>query len=141
MKRLIALTGLVSVEKAEIAQALAHHYATQGSTVTLIDNIARFAIESETAIRLNGDIAHYLAPTLDHIASDVVVLAAAETANPDDLFTALDALHAEYAVYTLALIDTRTCDCFPALRQALETYADAVIQLPTEFDTVLEALG
>ena len=37
-------------------------------------------------------------------------------------------------VQIVALVDIRTCDCFPALREALEAYADRTIYLPLDED-------
>jgi hypothetical protein len=139
--QLLVLTGLVSVEKTEIAAHLAQQYAEQGQRVTVLDNIARVPMEADSfaqpPMRITGDISRLLPQVLDHVASDVVILAASEAVNPDDLFVALDALHDTHPhidVRTIALIDTRTCDCFPQIRERLEMYADQVLNLPLDVE-------
>ncbi len=138
---LIVLTGLVSVEKTQLAVHLARHYAEQGQRVTVLDNIARLPMDSDPfdqpPMRIAGDISRLLPQVLDHVQADVAILAASEAANPDDLFVALDALHDTHPAirpWTVALIDTRTCDCFPQIRERLEMYADRVATLPVDWE-------
>jgi hypothetical protein len=135
--RLIALAGLVSVEKMQLALDLARYYREQGASVTIIDTIARLYIEpaslsGETLIRPQGDIFTQLPALLTTIEAEVVVWAVSETAAPETLFGALDDLDGVDTL-TLALIDTRTCDCFPNLRVSLETHADLIVNLPYDF--------
>ncbi|MCA9912779.1 MAG: hypothetical protein KC496_05505 [Anaerolineae bacterium] len=139
--KLIVLTGLVSVEKAEAAAYLAQQFTEQDQRVTVLDNIARIPMDAalfeETPQRISGDISQLLPEILNGVESDVVILAASEVANPDDLYVALDALHDTHPqidVQSLALIDTRTCDCFPQIRERLELYADRVLNLPIEWE-------
>jgi hypothetical protein len=40
-------------------------------------------------------------------------------------------------IQLLALIDLRTCDCFPTMRERLEAYADTVVMLPYNLEEVL----
>lgn len=149
--QLIVLTGLVVVEKATLALELAQYHHHEGRTTHIIDNMVRLPIAAEhatgddiTITRLQGDLTHYLHDALDHIDAHTVILAVAETAHPDALFTLLDDVQYRrddvQHMRTLALVDTRTCDCFPHVRDALETYADAVIMLPSTFDEVIGAL-
>lgn len=142
---LIVLTGLVSVEKAEAAAHLAGKAAGRGQRVTVLDNIARLPMPAdgfaEPPMRITGDISRVLPQVLDHLEADVAILAAAETTNPDDLFVTLDALHDTHphvGVRTIALIDLRTCDCFPQIRERLELYADHVLNLPVEWEANLD---
>ena len=142
--KVFALTGLVSVEKGELAAQLAEHFAGQGQTVTVLDNISRLPVEHPTngvtVQRMEGDVLSQLPDLLLSMCSDVVVFAVSEQAHPDDVFTALAALHDHYdevEVRTLALIDLRTCDCFPHVREQLELYADNVLMLPYKLDEVL----
>jgi hypothetical protein len=63
---------------------------------------------------------------------------------PDALFVLLDELREQnpaLEITTLALLDTRTCDCFPHLLVSLEEYADAAVYLPLETDEVLELIS
>ncbi|MCU0512139.1 MAG: hypothetical protein MUE40_06160 [Anaerolineae bacterium] len=145
---LVVLTGLVSIEKRDLALALAQSCLADGHRVALIDNIARLPVDPEltagaTLLRLQGDVTQYLATTLEHVAADVVILAASETAHPEALFSALAALaeaRPGLRVRTAALIDLRTCDCFPNVRQVLERYADVIVNLPCDVAGVREAL-
>lgn len=146
--RLIVLTGLVVVEKIDLALDLARHTSTAGKTVTIIDNVRRLAVDdvpldTVTLVRLDGDLRDGLLPLLDDVTSDVTLLAVAETVRPDDLFVLLNDLRDHLPgieVQTLALIDERTCDCFPQLRVLLEDYADVTVNLPVTLDEVVAQL-
>lgn len=146
--QLIVLTGLVAVEKAELARELAQHHETMGLQVALIDNIARLqmdhvALQNSSYQRLQGDITHYLAAILAHTVADVTILAASEMASPDALFGALaslDEVQPGIGLHSITLIDTRTCDCFPAVRERLEQHADQVVMLPYTLADVLAGL-
>ncbi|MAS36481.1 MAG: hypothetical protein CL610_20930 [Anaerolineaceae bacterium] len=145
--RLIVLAGLVSVEKTELAVMLAQYFVRRGQTVTLIDNVSRTPmppVEAVQQVRIEDDPAPVLLSTLENLTSDVVIFAASETVPPDVLFLLLDDVQQQLpalAVQTLALIDTRTCDCFPQFRVSLESYADGVINLPVEWASVLEEIA
>ena len=83
-------------------------------------------------------------PLVDELSTDIVLLAVSETIAPDALFVLLDDLrdqHPALVLQSLALFDTRTCDCFPHLRVSLEEYADAAVYLPLGLDDVLEVLA
>jgi hypothetical protein len=140
--KLIVLTGLVAVEKAELALELAEHYVQNGQSVTVLDNIARIAIQTNAipVWRIEGDSLTQLSYWLTRANSDVVIFVVSEQVHPDTLFVALDNLHNQFdtiEIQTLALIDTRTCDCFPHVRESLEEYADVVVMLPYSLDEVL----
>ena len=147
--RLIVLTGLVSVEKLALAVELAEHIVARGQSVSLIDNVRRLQIENVDTgdvalIRVESDLESGLLPALQSLSSDVVILAVSESVQPDALFTLLDSLHdtlSRLDVKTLALIDTRTCDCFPQFRVTLEEYADYTVNLPVDVSDVVEMLG
>ena len=140
--KLIVLTGLVAIEKAELALELAEHTMQQGQSVTVLDNIARMPLQT-TAVpvqRIEGDSLEQLSYWLTDVNSDVVILAVSEQVHPDTLFVMLDNLYNQFdtiEIQTLALIDTRTCDCFPHVRESLEEYADVVVMLPYSLDEVL----
>jgi hypothetical protein len=146
--RVIVLAGLVSVEKIELAAVLAKRLIDAGQTVTVIDHQSRMPLhdvrfDGTLRARIDGDLQDGLLPALTDAVSDAVLLLVSETVPPDDLFTLLDdARRAAPAldVYTLALIDTRTCDCFPEFRVTLEAYADEVVRLPAVWDDVAEGI-
>jgi hypothetical protein len=139
----------VTAEKIELVLELARQHADAGRTVTVIDNVRRLKVDraglaSVELIRLDGDLRDHLVEVVESMTSDVVLLAVSETARLDDLFVLLNDLRdqlPEVAVQTLALIDTRTCDCFPQLREQLEDYADVVVNLPVGADEVMEYLS
>lgn len=149
MSKLIVLAGLVAIEKMQLAVELAQQMTNSGQLVTLIDNIARLRIDpvwlsTEILIRQEGDIIPVLPNIIDNLAADTAILAVSENANPDDLFVALESLREirrNLEIHTLALLDLRTCDCFPTLRATLEQYADAVLHAPFAVSDVLEALA
>lgn len=135
--RLIVLTGLVVVEKLQMAVDLAWQNAAE--PLLVIDQVSRLSLdctrlpEQARCVRLEGD----LLPLLREAHEPLVILAASESLAPDALFMLLDearnALPA-LSVQTIALVDTRTCDCFPTLREMLEAYADRTIYLPLDQD-------
>ncbi|HLV36492.1 MAG TPA: hypothetical protein VKY59_15305 [Spirillospora sp.] len=147
--RLIVLAGLVSIEKIELAVALAQHFMQTGQSVTVIDNVRRLPLDNSqlddvVAVRIDGALGAQLIPALSGLPDDVVILAASETISPDDLSLLLDDARQQIPgldVQMLALIDTRTCDCFPQFRVSLEAYADRVVNLPAAINEVVEVLS
>ena len=146
--QLIVLAGLVAVEKRDLAHALARAFQQKGEAVALIDNIARLSIHAlDPAMhvqRVDGDSLPHLPALIDQQTSARVILALSEQTRPADLFVTLDEMRqrrADLDVRTLALIDLRTCDCFPGVREQLEAYADHVIMLPYQLDDVLALLS
>jgi len=146
--RLIALLGLVIVEKIDLTETLARQLVQVGQRVAVIDNLSRLTLDpaqlsGAAYTRLDGNLNDALPLLLGDLEADVLVLAVSETMPPDDSFILLDRLretHPGLETQTLALIDTRTCDCFPQTQQALEASADAIINLPADFEVVVEAL-
>lgn len=143
--KLIVLCGLVSVEKISLALHLSQALAQAGWRVTLLDNIARLAISTEEAavplVRVSGDILPQLPALLRSDDSDVVIFTASEELTPDALFVALADLQAQLdnlQVQTIAMIDLRTCDCFPHLREQFEQNADLVLHMPFVVEEVLQ---
>lgn len=141
--KVIVLTGLVSIEKAQLTGELANHFKAD-LTVAIIDNITRtainFADDSLPVKRIEGDLIADLSQTVHNITADVTIIAVSEQAHPEKLFVAIDDLREQqpdWEIYSLALIDTRTCDCFPNVREALELYADATVMIPYQLDGVL----
>ena len=144
--RLITLAGLGSVDKGELTIGLAQHFAQAGHTVTVLDNISRVPLDTTNLwqvdyVRLSGDLGAELPLVLEQIDSEIVLLAAGETIPPDDLFTLLDQLPGrDLRKQTVALIDARTCDCFPQVREILEAHADVIVNLPATVAEVAEKL-
>lgn len=126
MRRVIALLGLVTVEKIDVAIQLAHQFPH----ATLIDNINRMTInpqnlpDSSRYLR----VTHDLNTTLMHTSGDLII-AFSENDHPESQIALLDDLQ-KTDVTIIALIDNRTCDCFPELRQILHAYADIVLYPP-----------
>lgn len=144
----MVLAGLVSVEKAEMAAALARHLTQAGQSVTIIDHSRRVPLAADAAadvpvIRLTGDLQTGLLPLLAGLTSAVIILTVSETLAPDALFTLLDDVRQQRPdldVRTAALIDSRTCDCFPHFRASLEAGSDVIVRLPVGAGQGLEAL-
>ena len=140
--KLFVLTGLVAVEKGHLAVELAQHFSQQEWSVIVLDNIERIPLNTPevTVKRVEGDILPFLTDIVAEIDQDVVVLAVSEQTHPDALAVALDSIYHQFdtiAIATLALIDLRTCDCFPHVRERLEAHADVVIMLPYDLNEVL----
>ena len=140
--RIIALAGLAAGEKSELALDLARHFSEAGRRVHLIDNMQHMTIPTDrlppavTYQRIHDLGAATTAAT--EAGADVMLLAVAEQAAPDELFALLDTGAVDVRV--LAIVDDRTCDCFPTLRQTLEDHADAVLRPPFTLREALEHL-
>lgn len=145
VKTLIALMGLVVLEKMDLTRDLAEYFLDADASVTVIDNVARLAMDSEQLdaraqrIRITGDITQNFADVLAHAEGDVILLAVSESAHPENVFVALDGLN-DWRVLTFGLIDLRTCDCFPGLRQQLEALSDVTLNAPFGVTDALAAL-
>jgi hypothetical protein len=138
--KLIVLTGLVAMEKIRLAAELSQHFPH----ARVIDNVARLAMNSEEFSqpieRITGDILPELPALLAHSKAKVTILAVSEETNPHKLFEVLGHIGEmlpQVDIFTITLIDLRTCDCFPNLREALEEAADLSLLLPYRLDEVL----
>jgi hypothetical protein len=138
--KLIVLTGLVAIEKIQLAAELAQHFPK----ARVIDNVARLAMSSEDFAqpieRVTGDILPELPALLAKSKAKVTILAVSEETNPQKLFVSLDRIGEmlpDLDIMTIAMIDLRTCDCFPHLREALEEAADISLLLPYNLNEVL----
>lgn len=147
--KVIALIGLVIIEKIQLTIDLATHITWKTDfDVTIIDNGARMVIDpvhlsDEPLIRVSGDITDSLADVLQSISTEIVLVAVSETAELDNLFVTLDIIAermSDIDLTTIGLIDLRTCDCFPHLREKLEDYADVHFLAPFELSEVLNVL-
>lgn len=148
--KVVALVGLVSIEKIQLVIELATHYTWQtDKTVTIIDNVARLTIDpvqlsDEPLIRVNGDLTEGLTDRLRHINSDIVLIAVSESSELDNLFVSLDIMTEELPhidLITIGLIDLRTCDCFPHIRETLEDYADVHFLAPFDVNEILGVIN
>jgi hypothetical protein len=145
--RLIALAGLPAYEKAELATRLVQMLSAAGQRITLIDNGTRPVAPPPdvTVERIAGgcvccSLAGQLYRAMTGIDADVVVLIASESAQPDMLRLTLENLRDSQPGLELrlvALVDDRTCDCFPHVRQMLEEAADQALYPPFVPEEVL----
>lgn len=144
--KVVALIGLISIEKVQLTIQLANHFTWDtNQTVSVIDNVARMAIDraelgDEPLIRVGGDITKRLVDLLADMSTDIVLMAVSEAAELDDLFVALDIMTEQLPhidLLTIGLIDLRTCDCFPHLREKLEDYADVHVLAPFDVNKIL----
>jgi hypothetical protein len=146
--KLIMLAGLVAIEKHQLAGELAAHYTQQGQRVTVFDNVARLALQPDQlgygeVVRLPGDAFTQLPALLESSAADVLLLAVSENINPEQVYLMRETLSENYPlleVHTVAIIDLRTCDCFPQTRLEYEQTADVIVMLPYDLERVIEAL-
>ena len=148
--KVVALVGLVSIEKIQLVIDLATHYTwNTDKSVTVIDNIARLAIDpvqlsDEPLIRVNGDITVGLVDRVRDLDSDIVLMAVSESAELDNLFISLDMMTEELPqvqLITIGLIDLRTCDCFPQIRENLEDYTDLHFLAPFDVNAILSIIN
>ena len=144
--KLIALAGLVSIEKINLTVELSQYFSEERhAKVFVIDTIKRMGISSELLgvphQRITEPMLDTLAERLQDIEADIVLWAVDETVSPEALFLALDGLYdtaPQIDVQTLALIDLRTCDCFPQTRKALEAYADVALLMPYDLEDIIK---
>ncbi|MEL6407375.1 MAG: hypothetical protein AAFR81_23590 [Chloroflexota bacterium] len=146
MTKIIVLTGLVSVEKVALSQELATHFSAE-NTVTVIDNMARLALDRDelpdsiSLVRQVGDDMQALENAIRQAKGEVVLVAVTEQAHPEKLFVSIENLRErlpDASIFSLAMIDTRTCDCFPNVRAALEMYADMTVMMPYDVESVID---
>lgn len=148
MMKLVVLAGLITVEKIQLARELASFFKQQALKVLVLDNVARLPMKPGNfdvpVQRITDDITIQLKHLLQNSDADLLILALSEQIHPDDCFIMLENLSdtiAEIDIRSIALLDTRTCDCFPNLRENLEQYADLSIYLPYRLDEVLNYLS
>jgi hypothetical protein len=147
--KLIILAGLVAIEKHDLAAELAAHYTQAGQRVTVYDNVARLALQPDQLgygelVRLRGDIFAQLPALLATLNSDVLLLALSENNAPEQVYLMRDHLrdhNPALDIRTVALLDLRTCDCFPQTRLEYEQTADVIVMLPYDLERVIEALA
>lgn len=135
--KVFALVGLVTTEKISFAEDLRAYYVQQSIPVKIL--APHSSIFDDAPPDTVGYRAGAFEATLRHSIEDtppeVLIAIVDEQIFPDDLIFELENLRIEKEnldIQTIALIDSRTCDCFPHVRQQFESYADYVIQLPYE---------
>ena len=147
--KLIILAGLVSVEKGQLALELANHFIKQNRRVAIIDNIARLPIDMDhlnltRKIRLDGTVLGAFHEIIEIVIScDISLLAISETMNPVNLSEFIGNIYErinDIDITTAAMIDTRTCDCFPTLREMLERNADIIVTIPYDLSELVNTL-
>ena len=129
--KLIALVGLATIEKIDLAVELTRYYSTarilserissDGQSVTLINNVSadfirHVPVDSErlggaTLVNVSGEIIGQLESLLTTIDTDMVVLVVSDDAHPDAFFMELEGVCdaiPDLDVRTAALIDART---------------------------------
>ncbi len=136
------------MEKVDLTVALAQHFMDTGRRVAVMDRGARLRLTTdhlpdEVILRPRSEpVQSPLIPVYDDSEVDVTLYIASETLHPDDLFIAVDEARSRgHTVAVLAVIDARTCDCFPQVRETLELSADVVVNVPYDLNTILEALA
>lgn len=149
--RLIAITGLATYEKAQLAHDIGQKLTQQGQNVTIIDNSNCRELSDTEGVdvtRIVGgcvccSLPGKLYKTMAIVDADTVILIASESAHPESLMAVMDNLVAgqpEIEVRTIGVIDDRTCNCFPHLHEMLEDYADLTLRLPFNLDEALAIL-
>ena len=142
--KIIVLTGIIGQEKAQFAVQLAQAYQDTGLRVAIINNGTVPIANGLTAKIYAGLILGGNEPLYNEIQTmqeDVLLVIAAESAHPEALIAALDNLQAaqpDNRSQLIALIDDRTCDCFPHLREILEVTADLTLHAPFSIDEALK---
>lgn len=125
MQKWIALIGLNGTGKAQLAHDLSVYLHEQGYTTRRFDGtVARFEeAQMPPIIPTSDDILIWNTPAetdVEHLAA-LMVEVEAQSIQP----------------LTIALLDTRTCDCFPTLREEMEQTADLTFWLPFDLKEAL----
>ncbi|GAB1420943.1 hypothetical protein MASR2M15_10710 [Anaerolineales bacterium] len=132
------LLGLVMVEKAQYALHLMEETLKANGSVQIVDNMVGIGISPEavatgvTYLHVAGDIRYDLALLVEEAEVDHLIIAVSEHCNLPALFSEIanfSFTHSDLTVECIGLIDLRTCDCFPNLRELLERECDHIITL------------
>lgn len=141
--KLIALTGIIGYQKAQFAAEIARMLQDSGQRVGIIDNGDHSAIPTGQDVltcRLIGGFDEHLYNKIQGMDCDVVLLVVSESTHPESLMMVLAHLQhllPELTIKLVALIDDRTCDCFPHLRSMLEDSADITLHAPFDVHQLL----
>jgi hypothetical protein len=125
MQKLITLVGLNTVAKAQLMRDLSAHFQEQGLTTQQFDgSVTRFADTNiQTSVKSDDQITIWNTPQNTEMERLSSVLLDQEAQGVQPL--------------TIALLDTRTCDCFPTLREEMEQTADLTLSLPFDLKEAL----
>ncbi|MEQ8673854.1 MAG: hypothetical protein RLP44_12640 [Aggregatilineales bacterium] len=151
--KLIAITGLAGIEKGRLTLDMATHLQRQGQRVLVLDNgennplntLQDHALSPITIERITGDLSVALYSHLAEISKqdmDIVLLNVAESLNPEELYASLTGI-AEINiedVRVIAVLDDRTCNCFPHVQDLLEQFADLTLTYPFTLEEALSVL-
>lgn len=135
-KNLIIVTGVASYAKADFTEHLAQHALASGQSVTIIDQS-----EQKNSAPIDGVTYQ---PQADTLNDGTTLFNTAESLHPDAMLAVVDDLYGKYPaleVKVLAVVDEKTCDCFPNLRRILEDYADFAVRYPLDDDAITEAIA
>lgn len=141
--KLIALTGIVGSQKAQFAIDIAMALQNSEIRVGIIDNgdhSAIPAIQSVLIHRLIEGFDERIYNEIQRMACDVILLVVSESTHPESLVMVLERLQdllPDLTISLMALIDDRTCDCFPHLRMLLEDFADITLHAPFDVNQIL----
>jgi hypothetical protein len=144
--KLIALTGIIGHQKAQFAVEIARALQDSGQHVGIIDNGDYSAIPTGRGVlthRLIEGFDEHIYNEIQEMACDVILLVVSESTHPESLMMALAHLQhllPELTIRSVALVDDRTCDCFPHLRSMLEDSADITLHAPFDVNQLLEDL-
>jgi hypothetical protein len=131
MQKLIILIGLASVEKAQLARDLSVYLQGKGYSTRQLDrDVDEFADSyTQTATKSSTSEQIIIWNTPDDMEMDRLA----------DVLPDVEAAGIE--PFTVALLDTRTCDCFPTLREEMEQTADLTLFLPFELKEALWSIS
>ena len=141
--KLIALTGIVGHQKAQFAVELAEALQNCGQRVGIIDNGDHSALLASQRVlihRLTEGFDEPIYNEIQRMACDVILLVVSESTHPESLVMVLEHLQErlpDLTIRLMALIDDRTCDCFPHLRWMLEASADITLHAPFAVQQIL----
>jgi hypothetical protein len=140
--KLIALTGIVGHQKAQFAMEIAVALQNAGQRVAVIDNgdhSTSLACPTVLMYRSIDGFDERIYNKIQRMACDVILLVVSESTHPESLMIALEHLQdllPDLTTRLIALIDDRTCDCFPHLRLMLEDTADITLHAPFDVNQI-----
>ncbi len=146
-KTLLVITGLAGTEKARLTVGMAQALQATDQRVTILDhseNNPMHPLATLTITRVIHDLPGAISTAL-RTDNAIVLLNAAESLHPETLYRlvydGIDRMTSHSVdVRILALVDDRTCDCFPHLRALLEDHADLTLRYPFAIEEALAVL-
>ena len=151
--RLIAITGLAGIEKGRLTLDMAAHLQEHGQRVRVLDNAENnplndlhgYAPSLIPFERITDDLSVLLYSHFAEISAqdtDIVLLNVAESLNPEQLYASLMGIPEISIddVRVIAVLDDRTCNCFPHVYDLLEQFADLTLTYPFTLEEALSVL-